>query len=66
MATRNQKSALAWACMEMQKYRSRRDGFTDAFLRPPYQYTSLENDTVSKQHELDYLKEDRLWTRLLR
>lgn len=30
-----------------------------AFLRPAYQYTSLENDTVAKLHENDYLQNKR-------
>ena len=32
---------------------------TPAFLRPVYQYTSLENDTVARLHENDYLKDKR-------
>lgn len=32
---------------------------TAAFLRPVYQYTSLENDTVARLHENDYLKDKR-------
>lgn len=27
-----------------------------AFLRPVYQYTSLENDTIDKLHEMDWLR----------
>ncbi len=30
-----------------------------AFLRPAYQYTSLENDTIARLHENDYLKRKR-------
>lgn len=34
----------------------KRRGLSEAFLRPPYQYTKLENNTIEKLHELDYLK----------
>lgn len=30
-----------------------------AFLRPAYQYTSMENDTIARLHEKDYLKRKR-------
>lgn len=30
---------------------------SEAFLRPPYQYTSIENDYISRLHENDYLKD---------
>lgn len=34
-----------------------RIALTEAFLRPPYQYTSIENDYISRLHENDYLKD---------
>ena len=33
---------------------------SEAFLRPPYQYTSIENDYISKNHETDYLKDRKV------
>lgn len=36
---------------------------TEAFLRPPYQYTSLENNTIEKLHENDWLKKKSIWER---
>lgn len=35
---------------------SKKSDLKAGFLRPVYQYTSLENDTVTKLHEYDYLK----------
>lgn len=37
-----------------QTLRKNRLGLSEAFLRPPYQYTSLQNDTVAKRHEDDW------------
>lgn len=34
----------------------RRSNLSAAFLRPAYQHTVLENDTIEKIHEYDYLK----------
>lgn len=34
----------------------RRSHLSTVFLRPVYQYTALENNTVEKLHENDYLK----------
>ena len=36
---------------------------TEAFLRPPYQYTSLENKTIEKLHENDWMKKKSIWER---
>lgn len=33
-----------------------RNRVSDAFLRPPYQHTSLENITIVKEHENDWMK----------
>ncbi len=33
---------------------------SEAFLRPPYQYTSIENDYISRLHENDYLKDRKV------
>lgn len=40
-----------------------RIALTDAFLRLPYQYTSLENKTIEKLHENDWLKKKSIWER---
>ena len=34
--------------------KKRKDGLSEAFLRPAYQYTTLENDTVARLHEDDW------------
>lgn len=54
----NGRSDLEYACMEMQKYKRRRTGVNEAFLRKPYQYTKAEtkDDEQEKLHEYDYLK----------
>lgn len=39
------------AAMKRQK-----DRLSPAFLRPPYQYTSIENNTIERIHEDDWLK----------
>ena len=36
---------------------------SDAFLRPPYQYTSQENDTIERLHENDWLKKKSIYER---
>lgn len=36
-----------------ERYEAEYCTLSDAFLRPPYQYTSLENDTITRVHE-DY------------
>ena len=36
---------------------------TEAFLRPPYQYTSIVNRTIEKLHENDYLKKKSIYER---
>lgn len=36
---------------------------TEAFLRPPYQYTSLENNTIEKLHENDWMKKKSIYER---
>jgi hypothetical protein len=33
---------------------------SEAFLRPAYQYTSIENDYISRLHENDYLKDRKV------
>lgn len=35
---------------------NKQNKLSDAFLRPPYQHTSLENKTIVKEHENDWLK----------
>lgn len=52
------RTSLQYDCMEMQKYKKRRNDSNTAFLRVPYQYTSAEvkDDTQTKLHEFDYLK----------
>lgn len=34
----------------------RKDKLSPAFLRPPYQYTSIENNTIERIHEDDWMK----------
>lgn len=34
----------------------KKSGLSPAFLRPPYQYTKLENNTVERYHEDDWMK----------
>lgn len=36
---------------------------TEAFLRPPYQYTSLENKTIEVLHENDWMKKKSIYER---
>ena len=36
---------------------------TEAFLRPPYQYTSLENKTIEALHENDWMKKKSIYER---
>lgn len=52
-----QKRLIREACLYtktgIERYEERQTFLSDAFLRPPYQYTSLENDTITKTHE-DY------------
>ena len=36
---------------------------TEAFLRPPYQYTSLENKTIETLHENDWMKKKSIYER---
>lgn len=40
-----------------------RIALTEAFLRPPYQYTSQENDTIERLHENDWLKKKSIYER---
>lgn len=59
MDNKNKKrTALQYACMEMQKYKKKYIDYNSPFLRKPYQYTSAEckDDTQEKLHEFDYLK----------
>lgn len=55
--TAAQKRLMREACLYtktgIERYEERQVVLTDAFLRPPYQYTSLENDTIARAHE-DY------------
>ena len=34
----------------------RKSKLSPAFLRPPYQYTSIENNTIERIHEDDWMK----------
>ena len=34
----------------------KKSDLSPAFLRPPYQYTSIENKTIERIHEDDWLK----------
>lgn len=36
---------------------------TEAFLRPPYQHTSLENKTIEALHENDWMKKKSIYER---
>lgn len=36
---------------------------SEAFLRPPYQYTSQENSTIERLHENDWLKKKSIYER---
>ena len=40
-----------------------RIALTEAFLRPPYQYTSQVNDTIERLHENDWLKKKSIYER---
>lgn len=56
--TEKQKQLIKDACMytrgvSEERYIAEHTELSEAFLRPPYQYTSLENDTIVKAHE-DY------------
>ena len=45
--------------ISMGKSREQQE-LSEAFLRPPYQYTSIENDFISRLHENDYLKDRKV------
>ena len=56
--TAKQKQLIKDACMytrgvSEERYNAEFVELSEAFLRPPYQYTSLENDTITRAHE-DY------------
>ena len=51
------RTELEMDCMERARYRTLREQeLKEAFTRPIYQYTSLENATISRLHEDDYMK----------
>ncbi len=39
-----------------QAMKRQKGKLSPAFLRPPYQYTSIENNTIERIHEDDWLK----------
>jgi len=45
----------SWEHQELERIE-----LSEAFLRPPYQYTSIENDYISRLHENDYLKDRKV------
>lgn len=57
----NSRKLLKNIAVNMGKSREQQElermELSEAFLRPPYQYTSIENDYISKIHENDYLKD---------
>lgn len=57
----NSRKLLKNIAVNMGKSREQQElermELSEAFLRPPYQYTSIENDFISRLHENDYLKD---------
>ena len=57
----NSRKLLKNIAVNMGKSREQQElermELSEAFLRPPYQYTSIENDYISRLHENDYLKD---------
>lgn len=53
------KDAMVYTGHSNDRIQEELGELTPAFLRPAYQYTSLENDTIAKLHENDYLKRKR-------
>ena len=51
------KTDLQMKCMEMEQYRVRKPRGHEYFVRPIYQYTSIENRTVADLREDDWKKE---------
>lgn len=54
--TEKQKQLIKDACMytkgvSEERFLAEHVELSEAFLRPPYQYTSLQNDTITKAHE---------------
>lgn len=55
MSKKHMNQAIEYYALREKKLRKKSD-LKPGFLRPIYQYTALENDTVERLHELDYLK----------
>lgn len=60
----NSRKLLKNIAVNMGKSREQQElermELSEAFLRPPYQYTSIENDFISRLHENDYLKDRKV------
>lgn len=60
----NSRKLLKNVAVNMGKSREQQElermELSEAFLRPPYQYTSIENDYISRLHENDYLKDRKV------
>ena len=60
----NSRKLLKNIAVNMGKSREQQElermELSEAFLRPPYQYTSIENDYISRLHENDYLKDRKV------
>lgn len=60
----NSRKLLKNIAVNMGKSREQQElermELSEAFLRPAYQYTSIENDYISRIHENDYLKDRKV------
>ena len=60
----NSRKLLKNIAVNMGKSREQQElermELSEAFLRPAYQYTSIENDTIERLHENDYLKDRKV------
>ena len=54
MSKRNITQEVDYYTKRDKALKKRKDGLSEAFLRPAYQYTTLENDTVARLHEDDW------------
>lgn len=60
------RTELQWEMLEKGKYKtinSFNHELNEGFIRPVYQYTSKENDTVAQFHKDDYLKARSIYER---
>ena len=54
----SKRSELEWACLQMNGLKKKYPELQSGFVRPVYQYTSQENNTVTQLHADDYQKDN--------